>query len=170
VLTAAFRKAAAADARLRLLVVGDGPLRTEVSRLAADLPGRVIQTGAIPLEEVPQLISGMDVAVAPYPRLEPFYFSPLKILDAMACGVCNVASDIGQIPELLRDGETGVLVPPGDPDLLAAALLRLAADPSARERIGKAGLAEARRKHSWKSRAADIVAIAMKDVSVAGAA
>ncbi len=170
VLTAAFRKAAAADARLRLLVVGDGPLRTEVSRLAAELPGRVVQTGALPLEEVPPFICRMDLAVAPYPPLEPFYFSPLKILDAMACGVCNVASDIGQIPELLRDGETGVLVPPGDPDELAVALLRLAADPSARERMGKAALAEARAKHSWKSRAADIVSIATKDLAVAGAA
>jgi len=170
VLTAAFKKAAAADPRLQLLVVGDGPLRTEVSRLAAELPGRVIQTGALPLEEVPPFICRMDIAVAPYPPLEPFYFSPLKILDAMACGVCNVASDIGQIPELLRDGETGVLVPSGDADQLAAALLRLASDRSTRERIGRAALAEARTKHSWKSRAADIVSIAMKDLSVAGAA
>jgi glycosyltransferase involved in cell wall biosynthesis len=88
----------------------------------------------------------------------------------MACGVCNVASDIGQVSELLRDGETGVLVRPGDAEHLASALLRLAADASARERMGRAGLNEARRSHSWKSRAADIVSIAMRDVPVAGAA
>jgi len=65
VMTAAFRIAAAADSRLHLLVVGDGPLRGEISRLAADLPGRVTHTGALPLEDVPPWIRGMDIAVAP---------------------------------------------------------------------------------------------------------
>ncbi|MDP9177182.1 MAG: glycosyltransferase family 4 protein [Gemmatimonadota bacterium] len=169
VLTAAFRIAAAADPRLHLLVVGDGPLRGEVTRLAAELPGRVTHTGALPLEEVPPWIRGMDIAVAPYPPIDRFYFSPLKILDAMACGVCNVASDIGQIPELLRDDETGVLVRPGDPDALAAAFLATAGDEAMRQRIGKAGLAEARENHAWSSRVADIVSIAMNDAAVGAA-
>ena len=163
VLTAAFRKAAR-DPRMHLLVVGDGPLRTEVARLASDLPGRVTQTGALPLDAVPPWIRGMDIAVAPYPPLEPFYFSPLKILDAMACGVPNVASDIGQIPDLLRDGETGILVPPGDVDALAEALVRFADDPELRNRIGKAAMAEANEQHAWTSRAADIVAIATNSI------
>jgi glycosyltransferase involved in cell wall biosynthesis len=170
VLAAAFRRAAAADERLHLLVVGDGPLRKDLRRLAAEIPGRVTLTGAVPLEQVPALVCAMDMSVAPYPPLDPFYFSPLKILDAMACGVCNVASEIGQVSELLRDGETGVLVRPGDVDHLASAILRLAGDAPARERMGRAALIEARRNHSWKSRAADIVSIAMRDVSVAGAA
>jgi glycosyltransferase involved in cell wall biosynthesis len=170
VLAAAFRTAAAADERLHLLVVGDGPLRKELRRLAAEIPGRVTLTGAVPLEQVPALVCAMDMSVAPYPPLDPFYFSPLKILDAMACGVCNVASEIGQVSELLRDGETGVLVRPGDVDHLASAILRLAGDAPARERMGRAALIEARRNHAWKSRAADIVSIAMRDVSVAGAA
>jgi len=168
VLTAAFRRAAT-DLRLHLLVVGDGPLRSEVSRLASELPGRVTVTGALPLEEVPPWIRGMDIAVAPYPAIERFYFSPLKILDAMACGVPNVASDIGQIPELLKDGETGVLVPPGDADALASALLRLADNPALRERLGTAGVREARKHHAWTARAEEIVAIAMKSVPVAAA-
>ena len=166
VMTAAFRIAAAADSRLHLLVVGDGPLRGEISRLAADLPGRVTHTGALPLEDVPPWIRGMDIAVAPYPPIDRFYFSPLKILDAMACGVCNVASDIGQIPELLCDGETGVLVRPGDADALAEALLATAGDPAMRDRMGRAGLAEARKNHAWTSRVADIVSIAMRDAPV----
>lgn len=166
VLTAAFRKIAA-DPRLHLLVVGDGPLRKDVMRLAEDLPGRVTLTGAIPMEEVPPWIRGMDIAVAPYPPLEQFYFSPLKILDAMACGIANVASDIGQIPELLRDGETGILVPPGDSDALAAALLRLADDVELRKRLGGSALSEARQRHAWTSRAEDLAAIAMRDTPVA---
>lgn len=163
----AFRRAAD-DPRLHLLVVGDGPLRTEVRRLADELPGRVTFTGELVLEEVPAWIRGMDVAVAPYPPLDPFYFSPLKILDAMACGVANVASDIGQIPELLRDGETGLLVPPGDIDALGRAFRRLADDAGLRRRLGRAALAEARERHAWTSRAEDIIAVATGADVVAG--
>jgi glycosyltransferase involved in cell wall biosynthesis len=166
VLCDAFRKAAAADPRLHLLVVGDGPLRKEVMRLADELPGRVTFTGAIPLCEVPPWIRGMDVAVAPYPRLDRFYFSPLKVLDAMACGVPNVASNIGQIRELLRDGETGLLVPPGDVAALAAALHQLADDAALRERIGRAALREACERHAWTSRAGELVDIATRAVPV----
>ena len=159
VLCAAFRRAAR-DPRLHLLVVGDGPLRAEVRRLADELPGRVTLTGAVPLDEVPGWVRGMDIAVAPYPAIEPFYFSPLKILDAMACGIANVASDIGQIPELLNHETTGLLVPPGDDAALATALHRLADDEPLRRRLGDAALADARAQHSWTSRAEEIIAIA----------
>lgn len=162
VLSRAF-ESIADDSRLHLLVVGDGPLRSEVARLSEALPGRVTFTGPLPLEEVPPWIRGTDIAVAPYPELEPFYFSPLKVLDAMACGVPNVASDIGQVPELIEDGETGLLVPPGDADALAGALRRLAADAPLRARLGRSALAEARKKHAWTDRAADIVALGMRD-------
>jgi glycosyltransferase involved in cell wall biosynthesis len=161
VLCDAFR-IAAADPRLHLLVVGDGPLRAEVTKLAHELPGRITLTGAMPLEEVPAWMRSMDIAVAPYPPLEPFYFSPLKVLDAMACGVVNVASDIGQIPELLTDDGTGVLVPPGDVRALAAAILRLAADDDMRARLSRAALTEAHAKHSWTARAQQIVDIALR--------
>jgi glycosyltransferase involved in cell wall biosynthesis len=164
VLCQAFRRVSV-DPRVHLLVVGDGPLRKEVQRLSDELPGRVTFTGAMPQEQAAAWVRGMDVAVAPYPLLEPFYFSPMKILDAMACGVANVASRIGQAPELLREEETGLLVPPGDPDALASALRRLTDDPLLRERLGKAALSEAREKHAWTSRAAEIVEIAMNGVS-----
>lgn len=161
VLCDAFRELAP-DPRLHLLVLGDGPQRKQVERLADELPGRVTWTGALPLEQVPAWVRGMDIAVAPYPALERFYFSPLKILDAMACGVANTASDIGQTRELLRDGEAGLLTPPGDALALAAALRRLADDAHLREQLAQAGLREARERHDWKSRAADIVDIAMR--------
>ncbi|MHC4939766.1 MAG: glycosyltransferase family 4 protein, partial [Planctomycetota bacterium] len=157
VLCTAFRRAAAADPRLHLLVVGDGPLRREVHRLEEELPDRVTLTGSIPMEEVPPWVRGMDIAVAPYPPLDPFYFSPLKILDAMACGVANVASRIGQVPDLLLDGEAGLLVRPGDPDALAAAIRRLADDAPLRRRLAEAGRREAHEHHAWTSRAAEIV-------------
>jgi glycosyltransferase involved in cell wall biosynthesis len=167
VLAEAFAKVAAADSRFHLVVVGDGPLRDEIARVAAAFPGRVTATGAVPLEQVPPWIRGMDIAVAPYPPIERFYFSPLKILDAMACGVANVASDIGQVPELLTHEETGILVPPGDSDALAAALIRLADDAALRTRLGKKAAAEAEERHSWTSRAEEFVSIATRDIPVA---
>ena len=168
VLCDAFRRLAT-DPRLHLLVVGDGPLRSLVARLAADLPGRVTVTGALPLEEVPAWLRGMDIAVAPYSPLDRFYFSPLKILDAMACGVANVASKLGQIPELLREGVTGMLVPPGDAEALATVLRRLADDRSLRARLGAAGLREAHQRHDWRARAADITSIGMRGEARAAA-
>lgn len=165
ILCDAFRRAAV-DPRLHLLVIGDGPERKEVTRLMEELPGRVTWTGAVPLEQVPPLLRGTDIAVAPYPPLDRFYFSPLKILDAMACGVVNIASDIGQIPELIRDGETGVLVPAGDAAALAAALERLAGDAELRGRLADAALVEARTQHAWTARAADIVGIAMQQAEL----
>jgi glycosyltransferase involved in cell wall biosynthesis len=158
VLVAAFRELAD-DPRFHLHVVGDGPERKLLQQLADEMPGRVSQTGALDLEAVPEQIRGMDVAVAPYPPLERFYFSPLKILDAMACGVPNVASRIGQIPLLLRDGETGLLAEPGDPTSLAIAVRRLADDRELAEGIALRALEEARQRHSWRDRAADLLAL-----------
>jgi glycosyltransferase involved in cell wall biosynthesis len=69
------------DDRFHLLIVGDGPLAGDLKALAEALPGRVTLSGAVPQQEVPAYIRAMDIAVAPYPPLERFYFSPLKVLE-----------------------------------------------------------------------------------------
>ncbi|MGE5698790.1 MAG: glycosyltransferase family 4 protein [Deltaproteobacteria bacterium] len=135
----------------RLLVVGTGPER---DRLAEDLTRRGLApaatlTGAVRPEEIPGLLASMDAAVAPYPRREDFYFSPLKVFEYMAAGLPVAASRIGQIERLIRDGEDGILLPPGDSDALASALLRLARDPSLRARLGRAARERARKEFSW---------------------
>jgi glycosyltransferase involved in cell wall biosynthesis len=63
----------------------------------------------------------------------------MSVLEAMAAGVPVVATAVGGVPELVREGETGLLVPPRDPGALAAALGTLAADPELRRRLGEAG-------------------------------
>ena len=74
-------------------------------------------TGAVPHEEIPAWLGHFDVALAPYrPTEHAFYFSPLKLFEYMACGVPTVAARLGQIEEVVRHGETGLLYTPGQLD------------------------------------------------------
>ena len=137
----------------RLLIVGDGPER---ERLEADLAGRGLLdvtrfTGSVASEEVPGLLASMDVAVAPYPRLANFYFSPLKVYEYMAAGLPVVVSDIGQLAAIVRHEEDGLRCPPGDAAALAAALERLARAPALRARLGHAARAKVHREHTWRA-------------------
>ncbi len=140
------------------MIVGDGPTVELFRALADRWPGQVTITGEIPLGHVPQYVRAMDVALAPYPPLERFYFSPLKVLEYMAAGRPVVASAIGQVAELIRDGETGLLVPPGDVSALTAAVRRLASDRDLRLRLGALAAREIRQRHTWTQRASDILA------------
>jgi glycosyltransferase involved in cell wall biosynthesis len=153
-------KLIADDPRFHLLIVGDGPMAKQLHALGEELPGRVTLVGAVPQDAVPTYLRRMDITVAPYPRLERFYFSPLKILEYMAAGRAVIASNIGQIEELVRDGVTGLLVPPGDVAAMAQAILALAADPDLRSALGHTAEVETRRAHTWKQRAAEIVELA----------
>lgn len=136
---------------VRLLVVGDGPQRGALTEMAADLGiARSVEfTGALPPAQVLPHLHGMDIAVAPYPHLADFYFSPLKVYEYLAAGLPVVASALGEIPEVLEHGRTGVLVPPGDVDALARALTDLADDPGERDRLGARARHAATTRHDW---------------------
>jgi glycosyltransferase involved in cell wall biosynthesis len=156
-LAEAFR-ALAADPRFHLLVVGDGPRAPLLRALARDLPGRVTLVGGTPHRRVPAYLRAMDVAAAPYPALERFYFSPLKVLEYMGTGRAIVAPAIGQLRTLIRHGETGLLIPPGDAAALVGAVRRLASDEALRTRLGARAAAVAHREHTWDERAERILA------------
>ncbi len=148
---------------LQLLVVGDGPLRQELMSGLRErrLAERAVFTGPLPHEEIAPLIREFDVAVAPYPRHDhDFYFSPLKLFEYMGCGAAIVAAAVGQIADVVRDGETGLLVPPGDLEALAAACGRLLADQRLRQRLGEAAAAEAHHRYTWDQSAARAVELA----------
>lgn len=115
---------------VRVLVVGEGPER---ARLAQQ--GGLTLIG--PRDDVDALLPAADVIVCPS-RSEGF---PQVPLHAMAAGVPVVATPVGGTPEIVLDGETGVLVPPEDPRALAEALDALLADPERRARLGAAGRA-----------------------------
>jgi glycosyltransferase involved in cell wall biosynthesis len=137
----------------RLLLVGDGPERAALTALAhAEGVAHLVEmTGAVDPAGVPALLHRMHVAVAPYPPLEQFYFSPLKVYEYLAAGLPVVATREGELPTALDEGRLGVLVPPGEPVALADALARLRDDPAERRRLGRAGRDAAVRHHDWTS-------------------
>jgi glycosyltransferase involved in cell wall biosynthesis len=127
--------AAVPGRRFAALLVGDGPDRPcveeEVNRLGVADAVALVGTR----DDVPALLAGADV-FALSSRSEG---APISILEAMAAGLPVVSSRVGGVPELVVDGETGLLVPPGDPAAMSAALGRLVADADLRRRLGGGG-------------------------------
>ncbi len=120
----------AAAGRYALLFVGDGPLRGRLEGRGAILAGT--------RRDVPEILAASDVVVLASRFGEG---CPNAALEAMAAGRPVVATRAGGTPEVVRDGETGILVPPGDTGALRAALERLEREPGLRERMGRAGRA-----------------------------
>jgi len=139
----------------RLLCVGDGPLRERFEERARSLGigGRVHVTGTLSHDEVPGLLRGADVAVAPYPAMNGFYFSPLKIFEFMALGLPVVAADVGQVSGLLGNGERGLLYPPGNARELARALRQMLGDRPRAKCLAEAGRAWVLANATWSKRA-----------------
>lgn len=117
------------------VIVGEGPDRpvvdAEVRRLGLEATVQL----AGKREDVPDLLATADIFVLSS-RSEGL---PLSILEAMAVGLPVAASAVGGVPEVVVEGATGLLVPPGDAQLLAAAIERLLEDPDLRRRLGEAG-------------------------------
>jgi len=161
VLLEAFATLRARHPAARLLVIGEGPqagaLRAQAARL--ELESAALFTGRVNHDQIPDLLCALDIAVAPYRQVPDFYFSPLKIYEYMASGRAVVASAAGEIPELVREGETGLLCAPDDPRALADTLLRLAESAALRYRLGQAARREALR-HDWREHAAKVARLA----------
>jgi glycosyltransferase involved in cell wall biosynthesis len=129
---------------LQVLLLGQGPLQADLTTAIRrhGLEGRVHLLGF--RRDLERLLCCLDLVVHPA-LMEGLGVS---LLQAAAAGVPIVASRAGGIPEVVRDGENGLLVPPGDAAALAAAMQRLLADPGLRRRMGGAGRALVRREFS----------------------
>ena len=147
VLVRAFAQVSARHPQARLLMIGEGELRARLEALAASLgvSHAVIWTGF--RRDIPRLLAAMDVYVQPSANEG----LPLSILEAMAAGKAIAATRIGGVVELIEDEVTGLLVPPGDPSALSAAILRLLADKALAERIGRVARSRVAHRFSLQS-------------------
>lgn len=151
------------DTAYRGLIVGDGPQRAALEDRAGRDPlirGAVEFTGAVPPDQVPGLLASMDVAVAPYPDLRRFYFSPLKIYEYMAAARPVVASRIGQLETVIEDGVNGLLCDPGDAAALSVPIERLRRSRELCRNLGHAGRECVLRAHTWEAVAGQILTLA----------
>ncbi|HEX9343329.1 MAG TPA: glycosyltransferase [Actinomycetota bacterium] len=138
------------------LVIAGGPAAERLDRdpearrlraLAEELgvADRVDFRGQMGHEQLPPLLRSADAVVC-VPWYEPFGIVPLE---AMACGAPVVASAVGGLVDSVVDGATGLHVPPRRPDLIAAALAELLADPARRAAFGRAGARRVSRRYGW---------------------
>ncbi len=131
-------EAALADPALGVTIAGDGPDADALRRAAARAPDRVRFCGALPRAELLARLRSARAVVMPSLWHEN---APLAALEAAASAVPVIASRRGGLPEIVRDGENGILVPPGDPEALAKAMRSLQDSPDLAARLGRRGRA-----------------------------
>jgi len=126
-----------------------------VEHLRESRSGVIWLYGMLPKSEIIQILSHATVFAC------PSLYEPLGIvnLEAMACGAAVVASNVGGIPEVVADAQTGLLVPPGDPEVLAAAISSLVSDPARAAAMGQLGRQRVAAEFSWASVAAQTAAL-----------
>lgn len=135
VLLEAFTKARTTHTSLRLTLVGDGDDREYLEQLAAPLGDAVRFLGYRSQEDVAAILAGADMLVLPS-------FAegvPVVLMEAMASGKPVITSLVAGVPELVEDGISGFLTPPGDAETLAARIVELADDPARRKKMGENG-------------------------------
>ncbi|MGZ8694217.1 MAG: glycosyltransferase family 4 protein [Gaiellaceae bacterium] len=137
-----------------LVLVGDGPDREEAERLLAELPaGSATLAGR--RSDIPELLREASCLLL----TSEYESCPLGVIEAMAAGVPVVATAVGGLPELVTDGEHGLLAPAGDVGALADAVQRLVRDPDAAHAMGAAGRERARQKLSRERMVAELEAV-----------
>jgi len=129
----------ARGAAVTLELVGDGPLRAELAQRVAEAgeAESIHFLGTVARPAVADRIRAAHCLVLPSHNEG----TPVSVMEALTCGVPVVASRVGGIPDLVEDGADGLLVPPGDPDALAAALSRLADEPGLLARLERGAAA-----------------------------
>lgn len=143
-------------------LVGDGPDRPKLERqaAAAGLEGSVRFEGSKTQDEIARLLAGVDVLVTPSvpTRSGKREGIPVVLMEAMSSGIPVIASDLSGIPELVSDGQTGLLVPAGDAPRIAAAMRRIHEDPELRRCLAQAGRAKVVREFDVRANAARLAA------------
>ena len=143
--------------QVRWLLIGDGPLRS----LIPDSAERVHRVGMLPHAEMPAYLAACDILVSPHGRQADggeFFGSPTKLYEYMAMGRPIVASAVGQIADVLENGESALLVAPDDAEALRDAILKLVDDACLRLSLGRAARQAAENRHTWLQNAERVLA------------
>jgi glycosyltransferase involved in cell wall biosynthesis len=135
--------------QLRLKIVGDGSERAALERLASDLKIAAVTqfSGAVPHDRVNEMLHELDIYVA-VSRSESF---GVAVLEASAAGLPVVVSHVGGLPEVVQHDRTGLIVPPDNPEALAAELSRLVANAALRQKLGDAGRCFVVENYRWEA-------------------
>ena len=154
----AFARIAGAWPDARLVIAGDGPLDADLRAQAARLgiEERVVFAGRVDRTRHPLLVGACDLSLLPsvHDHRGNVDGLPNALLDALAAGCAVIASDVAGVGLAVTDGETGVLVPEGQPDALAGAMATLLDDPARRMRLGAAARADVTTRLTWAKTAA----------------
>ena len=143
----AFTKAAAEVPKLRMVLAGDGPLKADLLRMARELKISEQVSFIGHCERVPAFLRCLDIFVLAS-KFEPF---GVALLEAKAAGVAIVATRVNEIPEIISDGESGLLSPAEDPESMSRLFVSLARNQKKRAKLGKQASAEARARNSLES-------------------
>lgn len=139
----------------RLVVCGDGPDRDRLEGLAEShgLNSAVMFPGYVPEQEKREYLHACDVFAMPSREEEGGNIEGFGIvyLEAAACGKPSIAAETGGVPEAVLHEETGLLVPPDDPDALADAIVKLLKDDELRQRLGRAARRRVEQELNWTS-------------------
>ena len=147
---------------IKLVIVGDGPLKAELERQIDlnNLHNNVLFAGTCKHSQVPDLIRLFDIALAPYPKADhAFYFSPLKIFEYMGCGVPVVASRTGQIEEVIEHEYNGMLYESGNDNELLAVCTKLLNDKEMATTVARNAAATIGNSYTWTKNAQRVIDI-----------
>jgi glycosyltransferase involved in cell wall biosynthesis len=142
------------DIDYELTIAGSGPLETDLRASAADLE-HVRFVGAVPRTSLGALYAELDLFVTAT-RNEAF---ALVVLEALACGLPVIGTDIDALRAVVRDGENGLLVPPADPRALADAITKLANDEALRGKLAANAHGSVLPRYSWSTIGDEIASI-----------
>ncbi len=145
------------DRSVFLFVGSGGSQANELKKRLDDAEqSRLIFVGNVDRTIVHRYVQLFDVALAPYPDMELFYFSPMKLFEYMAAGTAIVAPALGQVAELLHHDVTAALYTPGRTDEMQATVISLLDSAETRERLGREAQRVFLQHHTWEIKSAEL--------------
>ena len=140
------------------IVIGEGKDDSDIKRFLEKnrLTDNFTMTGTIPHDDIPEYIAAMDIGLAPYGYEELFYASPMKIFEYMAMGKPMIATAQGQIKDIIKHGENGLLIGPDDSSGLAKAILELGGNKDMMRNMGLKARATVE-SYTWEANARKVL-------------